>query len=71
MTDEVWIKACPLPLIGLFTDTCSCGKKFRGRERRHRYEIHWRREHETAASGDTLMSISRTEADALYAEVHA
>lgn len=71
MNDEVWIKACPLPFIGLFTDTCSCGKKFRGRDRRHRYEIHWRREHEASAPNDTQQSISRADAEALYAEVRA
>lgn len=69
MNDTVWIKACPLPMIGLFTDTCECGKKFRGRDRRLRYEVHWRREHEISAPNTTQVSVTREEADALYARV--
>ena len=46
MPDGVWIAAVPLPFIGTFTDKCSCGKRFWGRGRRRRYEIHYRLAHQ-------------------------
>jgi len=67
MTAEmVWIPAVPLPLMGWRTDRCGeCGAKFRGRDRRHRYEIHYRRLHERHDS-DTMMEVTREEAQRIY-----
>lgn len=74
--DTVWIPAVPLPLMGWRTDQCvNCGVKFRGKTRRHDYEIHFRRAHQrasnTPASETVLMEVSRTYADMLYAEVNS
>ena len=73
MSDRVWIPSVPLPFQGWRTDRCSCGAKFRGRGRRHAYEIHYRREHQRGdtANDQAMMEISRAEAQALYAEVNA
>lgn len=75
--DIVWIPAVPLPLFGLFTDYCSCGRKFRSfdrAKRRDAYELHWRREHEKDAVhdfGSVTVAVTRWEADQIYARVYA
>lgn len=71
MSDVVWIPAVPLPLMGLRTDTCSCGRKFRGRGRRARYELHWRRVHEPDGDGSAQMGVPRAEAERIYRKVRA
>ena len=72
-TEIVWIPAVPLPFQGWRTDRCVCGAKFRGRNRRAAYELHYRRTHERADSNGNKvqMSITRAEARAIYAEVNA
>jgi hypothetical protein len=67
--DIVWIPSVPLPLLGWRADTCQCGAKFRGKGRRARYELHWRREHEPDDPGFSQMGVSRVEAQRIYAAV--
>lgn len=73
MTDTVWIPAVPLPLQGWRTDRCSCGERFRGKERRERYELHWRLFHEPDLPVDgpqCSMGVSRAEAEEIYQRVY-
>jgi len=69
MTARVWIPAVPLPLQGWRTDRCGCGKKFRGRDRRAAYEMHWRVEHEPSVDGCAQTETSWEDAYRIYYEV--
>jgi hypothetical protein len=71
--DTVWIPAVPLPLMGWRADRCVCGQRFRGRNRRAAYELHYRRAHQRGDSngGDVQMEVTRAEAQRIYAEVNA
>ncbi len=76
--DIVWIPAVPLPLLGAWRDRCKCGQRFRGKQRRSAYELHYRREHMDGDraeagpnSGYTDMAVTRAEAERIYAEVYA
>jgi len=72
--DIIYIAAVPLPFLGWRTDRCSCGKKFRGKNRQWEYEIHYRREHQNGDlnfANDVQRSITRAEADRLYAAMVA
>jgi len=76
--DMVWIPSVPLPFLGRWTDTCKCGQKFRGRQRRAAYELHYRRAHlrddrveAGPNSGYSDMAVTRAEAKRIYAEVNA
>jgi hypothetical protein len=55
----------------LFTDTCECGEKFRGRRsaRRFRYEVHWRQEHENELFPFAQVAVTRAEAQRIYSHV--
>lgn len=73
--ERVWIPAVPMPFLGWWTDRCMCGRKFRGKNRRPAYELHYRREHagkiaSDGTSNDPLMQVTRAEAERIYAEVH-
>lgn len=72
-TDTVWIPAVPLPFLGWRTDTCmSCGQKFKGRNRRGAYQLHYRRcheERERAREDQTQIGVTRAEAERIYAAV--
>jgi hypothetical protein len=68
--DRVWIPAIPLPFLGWRTDRCMCGQKFRGKNRRAAYELHYRRVHEQA-DPNALMEVSRVEAMLIYERVRA
>jgi hypothetical protein len=73
-SDIIWIQAVPMPLFGWRTDRCHCGEKFRGKDREHAYELHYRRVHHReseASETSTQQSITRGEACALFAEVNA
>ena len=67
----VWIPSVPLPLFGFFADTCGCGARFRGRNRKAAYELHYRRLHHRTddSSAEVLVQVSRAEAERIYAEV--
>jgi hypothetical protein len=68
----VWIPAVPLPLIGVFTDMCSCRKRFRSfsvAKRRLAYEVHWRLVHEPESDGGAMQGVTRAEARSIYALV--
>lgn len=69
----VWIPAVPLPLMGWRTDRCMCGTKFRGKQRRAAYELHYRRAHQRddEAGDQVRMGVPRAEARRIYAEVNA
>ncbi len=71
--ETVWIPAVPLPLQGWRTDRCSCGQRFRGKDRRHAYELHYRRDHQRGdtAENEAQMEVTRAEARRIYAEVNA
>jgi hypothetical protein len=71
--DTVWIPAVPLPFLGWRTDRCMCGQKFRGKNRRAAYELHYRRAHQRGDTSDTqaFMEVERSEAQRIYAEVNA
>lgn len=73
VSDTVWVPAVPLPFLGWRTDRCSCGAKFRGRGRKHAYEIHYRRAHQRcdAPEDQVMMSMDRDQARLLYEEVNA
>jgi hypothetical protein len=61
----------PLPFLGWRTDRCTCGKKFRGKNRRAAYELHYRRTHEREHESFALMEVDRAEAKRIYDEVNA
>ncbi len=73
----VWIPVVPLPFMGVYTDKCSCGRRFRSfnrRKRRQAYEDHWRREHEHERDPDlskpqARMGVTRREAERIYARL--
>lgn len=68
--DTVWIPAVPVPfLLGVMTNRCMCGEKFRGRGRGHDYEMHWRRVHERDHSDGVMMEVPREKAARIYEEV--
>ncbi len=71
--EKVWIPAVPLPLFGLRADRCSCGKRFRGKDRAVRYEAHWRTVHEPAMEHDAHTQVTVAEARRAYesARTHA
>lgn len=73
MSDTVWIPVVPLPLMGWRTDRCKCGKKFRGKNRKAAYELHYRREHHRSDPDPNAaqMEVTRDEARRIYAEVNA
>lgn len=72
MSEKVWIPAVPLPFMGWRTDRCFCGARFRGKNRRAAYELHFRRVHERHdANANVLMEVTREEAERIYAEVWA
>jgi hypothetical protein len=64
MSDIVWIPAVPLPMLGWRTDRCKCGQRFRGKNRRAEYELHYRAEHQPFENGDTQVGVPREEAAA-------
>jgi hypothetical protein len=69
----VWIPAVPLPFLGWRTDRCKCGQKFRGKNRRAAYELHYRRAHQRSDTNgnEPLMAVSRVEAMLIYERVNA
>lgn len=70
--DAVWIPSVPLPFMGLFSERCMCGERFRGKDRRSKYELHFRRVHEQFVNvGMAQMCVTREEAERIYREVRA
>lgn len=45
-----------MPMLGVFSDRCQCGKRFWGRSgpRYDRYELHWHREHVLTEAGGVV-----------------
>lgn len=68
----VWIPACPLPMRGLFSARCFCGKGFYFRNGLKRYELHWYTVHEPmerAAKSGAQAGMTVARATRIYAAV--
>lgn len=67
--DVVWIPAVPLPFILLGRDQCICGRHFWFLNRRARYELHYRLEHEgesEAGESTVMVGLPPSEAKRIY-----
>lgn len=66
-TDWVWIPATPEPWFGFRSLKCQCGKRFRGSDKRGRYEAHWHEAHGRAEGAEVFaqMCVFRSVAEGL------
>lgn len=73
--EKVWIPAVPLPFFRGWryrVEQCVCGATFRGKTRRHDYELHYRREHESRDTQEgVMMEVPLSEAVRIYNEVNS